>query len=175
MSRKRNKTISIPNELFDAIEGYRDVNWSEVAAEAYRRHVDLLKRKEFPMSAIDRLRKSKAEATSEAYEAGKLAGARWATESAEWTELRNLSRFKQEIERNYQVDYFTDDDEEGSAYSSSQDLFYRLDPRRDGDVSASQEFWERWLVDDIDGIDSDLLRGFLDGAVDVFDDVKDQL
>jgi hypothetical protein len=36
---KRNKTISIPEDLFEAISAKPDINWSNIAAAAFRRRL----------------------------------------------------------------------------------------------------------------------------------------
>lgn len=42
---KRNRTVSLPAELFTAMEQRRDVSWSGVAAEAFRKHLAKLDRR----------------------------------------------------------------------------------------------------------------------------------
>jgi len=86
-------TISIPDDLKTLMdEGGETVNWSAVAADAFRRRLRELK--EGNMDAvIERLRASKEKRGLDYFALGEARGIEWAKRRAEYGDLRRLERF----------------------------------------------------------------------------------
>lgn len=86
-------SISLPDELKDETERLSQVNWSGIAQRAFeaelRRHVTI---SENDMDAvIERLRASKMKQVDEIQQAGVEAGKEWASQTAEFLELKFLA------------------------------------------------------------------------------------
>jgi len=126
------------------------------------------------------LRASKSKSDDERYTTGKFVGTEWANDDAEAKELERLSSLHRQIFFEPSLDWKTyfDDSHGLSVYSAAERLYFTLHDEDDGDRDASREFWNSVLEDRVIACDTNVaefFRGFCDGALEVWDSVKDQL
>jgi hypothetical protein len=162
--------ISISRELkarMDAV-GER-VNWSAVAAEAFEaKLLELESRKEVRGmdDVIARLKAAAELEENDAVQDGVTAGRGWAMRQATPKELRRL-----------------EDQRDGDGWLRVRDarqpwitLVGIIQGNENLHAMSAQAFWKAVLGEtSLKPSDLDFLRGFIDGALDVWDKVKDQL
>lgn len=167
--RRVGMMISIPDDFKRRLDKIEGVNWSAIARAAFEAKLSEINLQQSGVASmedvINRLRESAKKAESESYERGFEEGKSWAAKVAEVTELRRLEKIE---------DYPW---ELGgtSAYSDAEILFFQIQPDADGDRDESERFWEHAFGDDFDTDDTDLLRGFAEGALQVWNEVKGKL
>ena len=122
---------------------------------------------------IDRLRASKSEGENELHNQGKLCGEEWSQSSAEYHELERLCKCRN--------DWGQDWDKLFTGHVSG----YRCSPvlaiadailaTEEGD--AHEEFWKQAIGENWRWLTSNpaFLGGFADGALEVWDQVADQI
>lgn len=146
------RNISLPDDLNDQMETL-DINWSEVAREAFTHAVEIAKMKEQKMdkeAGIARLRGSKKSNYERENAEGSALGKEWALNCASYEDLKAVADLRDRREKDYE--------------------WYAKD------VFISALHYIDLSADDILGRDSDtasegLIDGFIDGAGDVFDEV----
>ena len=108
------------------------------------------------------------------YKDGFEAGQEWAKQTAEVNELERLDLYRRSARSN-EWDYFFDT-EENSAYSGGYTLHLIIHPEQEG-RAESDAFWERVAGPDYNVLsrDGDYVLGFAEGALAVWNEVKDQL
>lgn len=118
-------------------------------------------------SVVERLRASKLEADSSDLEAGFSAGEKWAKTAAEYTELRRLAEKQQKAGTEWESLF---------AENAGRNLLRWLHPEPDytGDGPGRKEFWESAVGEGVE-VTNDLVRGFAEGALQVWHAVKDEL
>jgi hypothetical protein len=157
------------------------VNWSAVAAQAFEaKLLELESRREVEDldDVIARLKAAAMLEVNKEYQAGLKAGRKWAKQTATPKELRRLSNYCAATEgdpffaRWWDVDAVCwDKPSEATDYFVS-----RVCPDRRDDRRATEQFWWVALGDDALHVeDADFLHGFGDGAVEVWDQVRDKL
>jgi hypothetical protein len=164
-------TISIPDELKAEMDALGEsINWSATAAEAFRAEVERGKvrraRTEGKQmnAALKRLKMSKAKHEAEAQDRGHKDGSKWAMESANYGELKNLAQHWPAIEST-----------ETNNALGPPGVFQRM-LKGDGvsriDVDG---FWTNlWKArDDSDEYSSEYWDGFVEGALEVFEKIDD--
>jgi hypothetical protein len=171
MANAYRMTITIPASVKEQMDQVKEpVNWSAVAAEAFRRKVvEIRTQRSRSMTrekVIERLR-SAGKADPRGAEAGREFGRKWAEEKALPRQLRNLAK-----------------DPEGAFEEPDPDEIYlrRLSSRLanliadEGNLSP-RDFWNVAVGADGDTLadDEDFARGFVAGALEVWEDVKDDL
>jgi len=120
---------------------------------------------------VNRLRASKRKFENEQYQDGHAAGQSWAKEEAEAGELIRL----EELHRHVDLAYFLYTDQD-CKYSAAELLVFHVWPEYQGDRHAAGTFWERLgHQGQMDGPQDDFVRGFVDGAVSVWNDVRNQI
>ena len=172
-------SISIRRDLKRRMDKVKEpVNWSALAAEAFERKLTeiQIKQENPEMSkVIERLRASQREAESELYQEGWSAGEDWAEKSAEAIELKRLEAWLS----NRDFDPYRYENSETYAWSAADCLFFQLHPGDDNDRQSAGFFWECILRDDAESQSNlhepEFLRGFVEGALDVWDKAKDRL
>jgi hypothetical protein len=181
MSKTYRTTISIPRDLKEEMDALGDqVNWSAVAAAAFRAKVfEVQNRRRESMSKEDVIKRMRTadENDTEDFDGGKQAGREWAERDASPKELRRLVRYMKGFDSYPGVSWW-DVDANWSGPGGAADRFvWAAWPSRKEDRTASGEFWESALGEDnVDRVeDSDFLRGFGEGAAEVWDEVKDEL
>jgi hypothetical protein len=160
-------TISIPQELRDEMDAVQEqVNWSAVAALAFWSELArIAMTRKRTMTKEDVVKRLKAEQEKEAAgnkAAGKHDGRRWAEKWASPTELRRLNRVY--------------DGGTGALPENMVSLYEVIDPAGNG---SFDDFKETAIGSDASADDAvedpDYTEGFLDGATDVWEEVKGEL
>lgn len=133
-------------------------NWSEIVRPAILSEVASHEhRKEQNMtSVIERLRASKEKHAQERATFGREFGRRWASDTAEYAELRSVSKI---VEGNY----------DGWA---AAELIAAIDPNREMD---GEDLCAHLGVEESDVEDDDYMAAFIEGAQDVFTEVENQI
>jgi hypothetical protein len=178
MARSHRTTITVPNELkarMDAIG--EDVNWSALACRAFEQKLgEIINRRGVKgmQGVIARLRASKLEHASEAFGDGIAAGKEWAGATAEAVELERLERYREDIGSAWDEVFAAGF---GGAIGIHERLAWTARPDDERDREAASRFWEQAIGDNFESLmcDDDFLKGFVDGALEVWDAVKDQL
>jgi hypothetical protein len=175
-SKSARTTISMPRQLKEQMDAVTEpVNWSALACRAFEAKLaELAAKKEQKdmKDVITRLRASKRRVEDEHYHQGEKAGREWGESDAEVDELANLQRWYARLGRD--VDAVFGDDAWGRAYSSAELIAFAAWPERDGDRSAAEEFWNQCLGDDANlADDPQFVKGFVEGALELWDEVKD--
>jgi hypothetical protein len=156
-----------------------ELNWSALACRAFEKALGEIatnKEEKNMADVIERLRATRNEAADEAYQTGIEAGQEWAKDTAEVKELRNLERLRDKLQNDW-ASYF------GSAgsppYSTCHRLAFAIQPEHDRDREMADEFWSCAVGDDGETEaniqDDSFLRGFADGALDIWKNVKDKI
>jgi hypothetical protein len=112
------------------------------------------------------------------YQCGCALGRRWAEQSAEAPELQLLEQLRDELGVQPQYDwdnYFNE--QEGSAYGTDENLFFATNPDVDGVRQAARDFWEGAVGDSLQQAANrgTFLKGFAEGALEIWLSVKDEL
>ncbi len=176
-------TISIPRALkrrMDEVEG--PVNWSGVAAAAFEAKLKELQSRMEAKSVEEAVRRLRAAAELEAnedYQDGLQAGRDWAMEAATPKQLRRIADYLERDRRESPGIPWWDVDQHrrtGAPIGVAERFVAVARPGREADGGAAQEFWEEALGDDAPRVgDADFLRGFGEGAVEVWNQVRDRL
>lgn len=124
---------------------------------------------------IERLRGSKQAALAEAYSNGQDYGREWAEKKAEWVELTRLAKLRDQQRPESNWEYFFDQDN-GSAWGPGENLHHQImggdEVYGNPDRKEAAEFWEYLGVPEEDQFDGEFMRGFADGAIDLFEMAK---
>jgi len=175
-------TISVPRELKGRMDKVKeDVNWSALACQAFQAKLaEIATRKETRKmtDVIERLRASKRKSDSEDFQDGFLAGTEWAEKRAEAAELERLEALHKRLSKDPSYDWNAFFGEWGSsAYSVAEQLFFELQPHCDGDRNSASEFWLCAFDNEGEGeeLRPELIKGFAEGALKVWNIVQDSL
>ena len=176
-------TISIPDALkarMDAIT--ESVNWSQVAAVAFELHLGKIAtaRKEKDKSAlVSRLRASKITRGDKDYADGFRSGGHWAEDEASYAHLDNMSKIYETRKQDFDFDSDSPITAKGVAQMTSVTDYGDWLPR----YEIITAFWEKGVFNmtplgpyEKEAIaNRNWLRGFVEGAVSVFESVKEDL
>jgi hypothetical protein len=180
-SKFHRTTITIPQSLktrMDAVQG--PVNWSALAARAFEaklREVEMRDKKALSKEEIvKRLQASQTEDAQRDHEAGKEAGKEWAGRQATAKQLKRAAQWVRSFD-DTPIDWWDVDSPNWTAPFGPTDRFvFAVLPDRKDDRDAPAEFWKRALGDEADRIaDGDFFHGFVDGAVELWQEVHDEL
>jgi hypothetical protein len=150
--------ISIPDQLKARMEASGEkTNWSEVArvAFSYRVAANELRKEPTMEKVVERLRASKAQRLEELNVEAEQAGREWASTKAEYHELEALAKVHQQIDITLDIVYAT------------------LDPEKEMSAKEFTEYLDLGNVRESEL--EDYIGPFVDGAVEVFHEVEDQL
>ncbi len=177
MKKYSRTTISVPADLKARMEAVEEsVNWSAIACRAFEQTLaEITKRrgarnmKEVAM----RLRASKRKSETEQYNEGFEAGKTWAMNQAEADELERLVDLREKNITNWDVLF---DQYDSNAYSVAEQMAFTIlgkdaEPGR----PEAREFWERAIGEDAVSSPPELVRGFIEGALQVWEEVADDL
>jgi hypothetical protein len=146
-------TISVSSAVRTAMKRRKGVNWSKVAERAFQA---TLSNPDFDMSlTIERLRAAKAAYDGAEHQEGRRVGLAWASSEAEYDALIRLDKLQTHL---------------GDRWDES---FNDLEFVSDKVLGESGEFWNTHFGNEIPS--DKTVRGFWDGALEVFRIVKDQL
>ena len=151
-----------------------EINWSAVAAQAFEvklAEIAAKKEKKNMQDVIQRLRGLKAKSPDETYTKGEKLGAAWARDLATPSQLDRLSEAKDLLEVSLgllPVD---------SAFGNAERLAFVFLGKGDQTRQGAMEFWAALDINvKRDKADSEqFLRGFVDGAREIWDAVKDEV
>jgi len=177
-------TVYIPDDLKTRMDKTREeVNWSQLACAVFERKLgDIASRKarKDMDDVIERLRASKqSSGYGGRFKAGFDVGQDWARETAEASELENLERFRESAAQPTKYDKswtgIFDPNTDHDYDSLPEALFYHIRPTDDEDYSEAEAFWQRLAGDDWEDLPASWYRGFCEGALDIWRQVKDKL
>jgi hypothetical protein len=169
-TRYQRTTVTIPPDLKKRMDAVKeDVNWSAVASHAFEEkliEIASRKGKQDMNDVIQRLRASKGRCEDKHFKEGETAGRKWAKERAEVDELERLDAW----------DWNRVFDAECPS-AAAVHFYYKLHPERGRDIRAANDFWSNQLGEYGDTLLEDpmFLKGFVNGALDVWHEVKDKL
>jgi len=151
-----------------------DVNWSAVACAAFEQKLGQIaaqKEKKTMDDVIQRLRASKSQSDSEHYETGHTDGQAWAKDTAEAEDLRRLDVYRSK--HSTVSDWYCAFEHE-NAYPA-QDIQRVIAPEQERDQLV--DFWcvLSGSEDVVDSMPHEYFRGFVEGALSIWDEVKGQL
>src|SRR5215467_2777309 len=179
-------TVYIPDDLKVRMDKTREeVNWSQLACAAFERKLgDMASRKagKDMEDVIERLRASKqSSGYGGRFKAGFEVGRDWAREIAEAKELENLERFRDEAakrtkyEKSWTGIFDLNIDHDYDYDSLPEALFHCIRPADDDDHSEAEEFWQGLAGDEWEDLSASWYRGFCEGALEIWVQVKDKL
>jgi hypothetical protein len=176
MGRRSLRTsVSVSPELRARMDAVQEpVNWSAIACQAFEHKLaEITKRKgaKDMKDVINRLRASKEQFKGDQHQAGHDAGESWAKNEAEAGDLIQLDNFRGRAGTDWDACFW---DMPNDAYSTAEKFFFSVWPEHDGERSEANEFWERQGFEKDHPV-GDYVRGFAEGALSVWDDVKDEL
>ncbi len=171
MAKGTRTTISVPSDLKTRMEEAGDsINWSAVACRAFEQTLaEITKRKEIANmnEVVARLRASKRSLQSDRSKAGFAQGKAWAENYAEAVELERLEK-QIHAQEHTSFDW-------NNAYSSGENFAFVIAPEDDGDREVAERFWSVFdRGPELSG-DPGFVNGFAEGAMEVWDRVKDEL
>jgi hypothetical protein len=173
-------TISLPRDLKARMDAVKvPVNWSAVAAQAFEAKLLELASKKGAKGmdeVIARMKAAEKLDSNEDYQKGWAAGERWAKEEARPKQLRDLDKrlgaWQHDIEE--ALSAWTNGMNKGIAHG----LFTAIHPlKEDVDRHTVACFWEVAIGDNGEELieDWDYARGFIEGALDVWEKVEGKL
>lgn len=161
--------ISVPDDLKKRINRARKaVNWSALACEAFERKLGEIaerKARKTMSDVVQRLRASEIAEAPQSHQRGYDDGRIWAQNHATAKQLRRLAESRA-AETDWRVG--------SSAYSNGACFYFIIDPDNSPDRRLGDEFTERYMADGMAN-DGDYVNGFTEGALDVWEEVRDQL
>lgn len=166
-------TITVPCELKQRMKSVGDyVNWSAVACKAFDAKLqDLVQQEEVENldQVVDRLRKLNAERTeSETSKEGVEAGKHWAMNRATPAQLASLESFRDEVSAPEWREMFQ---HRGGVRKLTQCLMHGNEETHGR--GGGRMFWRQILDKKPDG--PDFFAGFAEGAIEVWQAVKDRV
>jgi hypothetical protein len=169
-------TVYVPDDLKGRMDKVEGVNWSPLACRAFEAKLAELITKQGAKDMSDvitRLKASKAEAGDANRTMGREMGDRWASSSAEAEELGRLEAW---AEGDWEEQL--EDSDPNAAFGPSHHLVDVIEGGHAG-RSDSDEFWT--FFEDMYDLDPEyrwkhaFLVGFVEGALEVWSKVKDQI
>jgi hypothetical protein len=177
---KHRTTITIPQDLKARMDSIGEsINWSAVACRAFEQELAKIisqKGAKDMNDVITRLRASKQRKREDVHFEGFQAGWGWASKSAEADQLERLELMSASLRDDvWDWSFGTDHPRDGAFF-----FFRIIHPDKDAensDSSAVREFWLDAVGDHYVELirDSEYLRGFARGALDLWLEIKDQL
>lgn len=132
-----------------------------------------------PLQAtVNRLRASKHQCEEADYQRGLGLGKTWAERSAEAAALQRLEQLHDELDAQPQYGWNSCfEQHEGTAYGPGELLYFALHSEDDEDRQAARAFWEVVAGDSLQkaAFPGSLLKGFAEGALEVWMAVKEEL
>jgi hypothetical protein len=178
-SNAQRVTITVPAAVKKQMDEISEsVNWSAVAAEAFQRKVNEIRTRRnktvTKQMVIERL-KSAGKEDPKGFEAGREFGRTWAEEKALPRYLRKLAKG---VEYAFDRHAFAEGQDPADPFSEPWPLSARLAfTIAGGQFNEWKEFWQKAIGSNghhrMDG--EDFARGFIAGATEVWEDVKDDL
>ena len=172
-------TISVPRALRQRMEAVRGrVVWSQVAARAFEaRLAELdLADERLTLTKADVVRRLRAQQEADDVAEGRAAGRAWAARLAKPKELRRLAAYCDTCERDGLAWWDVDYPGWPAPFGAADHLVFAIRPEGKDDRDAPGQFWREVLGEDEGRVnDRYFLRGFGEGAAELWDGVKDEL
>jgi hypothetical protein len=175
-------TISIGRDLKTRMDKVKEpVNWSALAARAFEAklgEVAAKKEKKVMSDVVDRLRASLRSRESKAFKDAYEVGKEWAETEAEADELQRLEAWKQSIDREPSLDW-DEYCQGGPRYTYSPGTIMAHEIAGGGDevdVEGARDSFNDMMPDQAGKLDDGaFVRGFVAGALDIWQEVKNIL
>ena len=166
-------SISVPQSLRERMQRVTDVNWSSVARDAIERRLVLRELKMAGrLTAVERLRASKADRVQSRREEGAAAGLAWMRDHAEYDELERLHKFV--LEHQQDLDVFFNEDP-ASAFTVAE-YFAGVLVGDDSTLrDTAEEFWTCVCGDDTSWHDANWVRGFVTAVAEGYAEIRDSI
>jgi hypothetical protein len=149
------------------------VNWSALACAAFTERLDALKKEQKGATmntVIERLRQSKLKSEDSIMATGRKAGRHWAETRAEAPQLERLERA-----RDPDDDWHFGVAEHGDGPPADR-FYYIIEPAMKGEYGEAASFWECQIYGTPETHkDPTYVQGFAEGAMEIWEAVKDQL
>jgi hypothetical protein len=179
MAKHARTTISVPPALkarMDAVD--ETVNWSAVACQAFElKLAEIIRRRgaKNMKEAIERLKASKRKTDDTRYLEGSEAGKAWAMNEAEAEELQNLDSFREGCESEGGWEEWFATPKWNAAFSNAEHIAFVALGVIDGEWDRTEA--DQFLAQAMDEkqIDDQFLRGFVDGALEIWEKVKEEI
>ena len=150
----------MPEDLARRMARAKDVNWSALACDAFELELGRIaesKSRKTMQDVIDRLRGTAKVANDESYNAGHRRGRLWAERFAKWHQLQRLAEGVEQWTEEEQLAYHAFQALDESLYDAAEDWFD-----------------EEFSLLDISSFTS-AVRGWVDGAISVYEAVADEI
>jgi hypothetical protein len=173
-------TITVRADIKARINEVKDeANWSAVACRAFEQElaeVIKLKGADAVKDTIERLRASRRRLNDDRFQEGFAMGQAWAKVSAEAGELERLADLRDRSSQDgWGWEGNFDPPDGASAYSAAERIaFVILAEEYDGDWGEASNFWEQQAGQEKHPPD-EFVRGFAEGALEIWDLVKDEI
>jgi hypothetical protein len=173
-------TITVRADLKARIDDVKgEANWSAVACRAFEQELAEITRRKGANAVketIERLRASRRRLNDDRFQEGFAMGQTWAKLSAEAGELERLAELRdrsRQDSRGWQGNFDLPDG--AGAYSAAERIaFVILGGDCVGDRGEASNFWEQQVGQEKHPPD-EFVRGFAEGALEVWDLVKDEI
>lgn len=176
-SGKITRAITIDSRLDARMRKSSDVNWSAVASIAFEQELEARKRRRTLTGVIERLRESREASATEHHRSGVQAGSAWARSSAEYEELRLVGDAYDSLSSLHPARFV--ERTENNAPTAGEKFVLAIHPEIECNRQAAAHFWEFALAEDLVDHemmqDDEFVRGFAEGALAVWNEVKDQI
>jgi hypothetical protein len=166
-------SISVPQSLRERMQLVTDVNWSAVARDAIERRLDLEELKMTgKLTAVERLRASKAERVQSQREDGAAAGLAWMRDHAEYGELEKLRSFV--LKHQSDLDFFFNENPE-NAFCVGEQLVGEIVGSDSMLRETAHEFWTNVCGDKTPWHDANWVYGFVTATVEAYAEIRDSI
>jgi hypothetical protein len=172
-------TISVPSDLKTRMDRVKEpVNWSAIACRAFQdKLAEIASRKEIKTmtEVVERLRATLRNEEGKDFSHGYELGRKWAENAASATELKRMEKFQETSKTKSKQDWDTWFWPRGT-HHPWRILVGVIRNEKDVHPMTAQAFWQDIVAgSSVTSVDGDFLRGFVQGAVDLWAQVKSQL
>jgi hypothetical protein len=152
------------------------INWSSVAFHAFEaKSTEITKQRgaRNMKEVVMRLRASKRQSETVQYNEGFEAGKTWGMHRAEADELERLADLRDRNVTNWDVLF---DQYDSNAFSVAEHMAFAILGEDDEPGRAeARDFWDAAIGEPIEKLAPAFVRGFVEGALEVWDEVADDL
>jgi hypothetical protein len=172
-------TISVPRDLKARMDKVKEpVNWSALACRAFEdKLAEIASRKEWKVMSdvVERLRASVRNEQGESFNAGYELGRAWVMNAAEAPQLKRMEAFRKAMKTKSSTDWESWFWIRGN-YKPWLELVAIIRDDKNLRAYTALGFWKELVGEpSTKPDDGDFLRGFVDGAVDLWVEVQEQL
>ncbi len=172
-------TISVPSDLKERMDRVKEpVNWSALACRAFEdKLAEIAARKESKamIDVVERLRASLRNEQGESFNDGYETGTKWAGNTATAAELMRLESFQKRAKTKSQREWENWFWPQGT-HKPWMALVAEIQDNKNLYPMTAQAFWKTLLSETSQKPDDgNFLRGFVEGAVELWGKVREQL